>query len=193
MLSEMTARMPLSNFEEIVRLGEGRVIGSHVLEVWGPAIAAAERAEVLQLAAHADSAQANELERRFVEWYDWTLDLPGTYYLQVVSWLFKENRIARGCFHALGRIVDLASVDIPIFLIAARDDSLVSAAQLLATSRLVSTPPHAIETAIEPCGHLSLFIGRETLHRAWGRAARWLRHGSRRHASGSEDPMRRPS
>jgi poly(3-hydroxyalkanoate) synthetase len=154
-LSEMTAGMPLSSFAEIVRLGEGRVIGSRLLDVWGPALAAEERARVLQLAAGIESAQASELDRHFSEWYGWTLDLPGTYYLQVVSWLFKQNRIARGCFPALGRVVDLAAVDIPVFLIAARDD--------------------ALETITEPCGHLSLFIGRETLHRAWGRAARWLK------------------
>lgn len=173
-LSEMTSQTPLSNFVEIVRLGEGRVIGRRVLEAWAPALESQERAQVLQLAADTDGAQASELDRRFSEWYAWTLDLPGTYYLQVVSWLFKENRIARGCFPALGRTIDLAAVDIPIFLIAARDDTTVSAPQLLATSTLVSTPPPAIETVIEPCGHLSLFIGCETLGRAWGRAARWL-------------------
>jgi poly(3-hydroxyalkanoate) synthetase len=177
LLSETTAQMPLSNFAEIVRLGEGRVIGHRVLDLWGPALAAEERVRVLQLDGGSEGSHATELERRFAEWYGWTLDLPGTYYLQVVSWLFKENRIARGCFPALGRIIDLAAIEVPIFLIAARDDTLVSPPQLLATATLVSTPPHAIEAVTEPCGHLSLFVGRETLARAWGRAARWLRRG----------------
>ena len=175
MIADLTEKIPLSSFEEIVRLGGGRVIGSRVLELWGPALAAEESVQVLQLAADIGDAPARELGRRFGEWYAWTLDLPGTYYLQVVSWLFKENRIADGSFPALGRVIDLADIEIPIFLMAARDDTLVAAPQLLATARLVSTPPHAIETVIEPCGHLSLFVGRETLHRAWGKAARWLR------------------
>jgi poly(3-hydroxyalkanoate) synthetase len=175
MLADLTEKIPLSTFAEIVRLGEGRVIGSRVLELWGPALAAEESVQVLQLADDIGAAQARELERRFAEWYAWTLDLPGTYYLEVVSWLFKENRIAQGSFPALGRTVDLADIDIPVFLMAARDDTLVAVPQLLATASLVSTPPHAIETVVEPCGHLSLFVGRETLHRAWCKAARWLR------------------
>jgi poly(3-hydroxyalkanoate) synthetase len=174
MLSDCTEAIPLSTFAEMVRLGEGRVIGGRVLELWGPALAAEERVQVLQLADDLDAAQARELERRFAEWYAWTLDLPGAYYLQVVSWLFKENRIATGAFPALGRMVDLADIDIPVFLMAARDDTLVGVPQLLATAGLVSTPSQAIETIVEPCGHLSLFVGRQTLHRAWGKAARWL-------------------
>ncbi len=174
MLSDCSEKLPLSTFAEIVRLGQGRVIGSRVLELWGPALAAEESVQVLQCAADIDAGEARALERRFADWYAWTLDLPGTYYLQVVAWLFKENRIAQGSFPALGRTVDLADIDIPILLMAARDDTLVAVPQLLATATLVSTPPHAIETIVEPCGHLSLFVGRETLHRAWGKAARWL-------------------
>jgi poly(3-hydroxyalkanoate) synthetase len=183
-LSDMADRIPLSSFAEIVRLGGGRVIGSRVLELWGSALAAEESVQVLQLAPDIGEAEKRELEEHFREWYAWTLDLPGTYYLQVVAWLFKENRIAEGCFPALGRVVDLADVDIPVFLLAARDDTLVAVPQLLAVTRLVGTPPHAIETVIEPCSHLSLFAGRETLERAWGRAARWLaRNAVAAHAS----------
>lgn len=175
MLSDCADNISLSTFAEMVRLGEGRVIGSRVLELWGPALAAEEGVQVLQLADDVDDGEARALERRFAEWYGWTLDLPGTYYLQVVSWLFKENRIAQGLFPALGRTVDLADIDVPVFLMAARDDTLVAVPQLLATASLVSTPSQAIETIVEPCGHLSLFVGRQTLRRAWGRAARWLR------------------
>ncbi len=176
MLSDCTDNISLSTFAELVRLGEGRVIGSRVLELWGPALAAEESVQVLQVADDIDAVAARELERRFAEWYAWTLDLPGAYYLQVVSWLFKENRLAHGLFPALGRTIDLADIDIPVFLMAARDDTLVAVPQLLATARLVSTPSAAIETIVEPCGHLSLFVGRRTLRRAWGKAARWLQH-----------------
>jgi poly(3-hydroxyalkanoate) synthetase len=183
MLSDCTEQIPLSTFAEMVRLGDGRVIGNRVLELWGTALAAEESVRVLQCAPDMDAAEARELERRFADWYGWTLDLPGTYYLQVVAWLFKENRLARGAFPALGRTIDLGTVAVPICLIAARDDTLVSVPQLLAAATLVSTPPHAIETIVEPCGHLGLFVGRETLRRAWGRAARWLRRDLARTAA----------
>jgi len=174
-ISDLASNMPLSTFAEIVQLGAGRLIGSRVIEAWGAALAAEESLQVLQLPADLGAAESRALERRFRDWYDWTVDLPGTYYLQIVSWLYKENRIADGRFVALGRQADLADVDIPIFLLAARDDTLVAPAQLLATANLVGTPPHAIETLVEPCGHLSLFVGRRTLEHAWNRVATWLR------------------
>jgi poly(3-hydroxyalkanoate) synthetase len=34
--------------------------------------------------------------------------LPGSYYLQVVQQLFKENRLASGTFVALGQRIDLS-------------------------------------------------------------------------------------
>jgi poly(3-hydroxyalkanoate) synthetase len=175
MLSKLAQDTPMATFAELVRVGDGRMIGSHMLEMWGAALAAEESVQVLQLAADTGPTRLRELERRFAEWYAWTLDLPGTYYLQVVSWLFKQNRLAEGRFPALGRMIELKDIDVPVFLIAARDDTLVAPAQLLATAGLVSTPPHAIETVVEPCGHLGLFVGRETLARAWSRAAGWLR------------------
>ena len=48
-------------------------------------------------------SEATELEQCFRRWYVWTVDPPGTYYLQVVQRLFKENQIAEGRFVALGR------------------------------------------------------------------------------------------
>ena len=53
-----------------------------------------------------DHAHGNvRLHERFVRWHDETVDLPGTYYLQVVHWIYRENRIANGTFMALGRTV----------------------------------------------------------------------------------------
>jgi poly(3-hydroxyalkanoate) synthetase len=116
----------------------------------------------------------NDLLRHFASWYDATVDLPGTYYLQIVSWLFKENRLAEGRFVALGRRIDLSAICHPLFMLAARDDELVNADQLFATARHVGTPQRQIETAMAPCGHLALFLGAETLAHSWARIARWL-------------------
>jgi poly(3-hydroxyalkanoate) synthetase len=174
-LSAVAREAPLAAFEEIVRGGEGCVPGQQVLHLWAPALATDAPACVLQIPPQLGAMRRAALEERFRQWYDCTVDLPGTYYLQVATWLFKENRIAAGRFVALGRVVDLAEVKIPVFLVVARDDEIVSSAQLLATARLIGTPPQAVATVVDPCTHLSLFMGAETLDRAWGRVARWLR------------------
>jgi poly(3-hydroxyalkanoate) synthetase len=173
MPSQLAANFPLAAFNEVVRLGDGRVLGDRVLALW-PALDAEVAADVLQIAPDVSATRRHALERRFDEWYFSTVDLPGTYYLQVVAWLFRENRIVTGKFEVLGRTIDLASLRIPTFLLAARDDELVSANQLLATAGRIGTPRNNIEVAVEPCGHLSLFLGAATLSRTWPRIARWL-------------------
>lgn len=171
-LSRFVEGTPIEAFEELVREGDGLMIGSRVLDMWNAPLAAEQGHEVLQIAA--GSEYAGTLEERFRRWYFWTFDLPGVYYLQVVQRLFKENQIARGQFMALGRRIDLTRLRAPIFLLAARDDELVAQEQLFATAHLVGTPKAHVATMTEPCGHLSLFLGREVLARAWPQIADWL-------------------
>ena len=173
-LSRMARDAPVSAFETLVQLGKGRVLGKHVLESWGALLAGTDTQKTLQVPADIDAAHYRELDERFRAWNAAIVDLPGTYYLQVISRLYKENQIAGGHFVALGRRISLADVTVPIFLLVARDDELVAPEQLFATAHLVGTPKAFIEMATEPCGHLSLFVGRKTLGGAWRRIAQWL-------------------
>jgi len=173
-VSRQAADAPFTAFENLIKLGGGRVLGRHVLDLWAPALGADEVASVLQLAPDIAAGRLRALEQRFDSWYAMPLDLPGTFYLQIVQWLFRENRIAAGRFVALGRRIDLTDVRVPMFLLAARDDETVAPGQLFATARLVGTPPTAIEMVTEPCGHLSLFLGARTIDGAWQRIAHWL-------------------
>jgi poly(3-hydroxyalkanoate) synthetase len=171
--SRRVERVPLSVFEDFVRLGGGRVLGQRVLEQWSPTLAPEDAGRILQLEA-TDGNRRRELEERFMHWYGWTLDLPGVFFLQVTASVFKQNQIARNEFIALGRRVDLKQVRNPLFLLSARDDEIVAPAQLLATARLVGTPEDAIETETAPGTHLSLFLGGQTVARTWPKMAHWL-------------------
>ena len=173
MVSQSAARVPLLTFEHLVRLNGGRVRGQRALQFWESPLGANDARQLLQLPDD-DSAAVEELLARFADWYRLTVDLPGTYYLEVVSWLFKENRLAKGEFVALGRRIDLSSVQHPMFLLGARDDTLVALDQLFATATRVGTPKQHIITVTEPCGHLSLFLGADTIRRGWARIAAWL-------------------
>lgn len=172
-LSLAARTLPLGVFDEVARLGEGRVPGQRVIELWRPALGAADAVAALQLDPRRDEDRSALLER-FRTWFDWTVDLPGAYYHQTVLWLFKENRLAEGCFEALGRRIDLAAVSHPLFLLAAANDDLVAPEQLMAVRRRVGTAPADIESILLPGGHLSLFIGARALADGWARAARWL-------------------
>lgn len=172
-LSDLAAATPLAAFEELVGLGEGRMLGRDLLRSWGSRLYGPQDVEkVLQISAEA--ASDGPLRQRFSRWCASTVDLPGAYYLQVVRQIFKENRIARGEFVALGRRTDLTAVRVPLLLLAARADEIVNPRQVFAAAHLVGTPAAQIIKLEEACGHLSLFMGKKTLAQGWRRIARWL-------------------
>ncbi len=173
-LSRAASMFPLSVFQDLVRQGGGRLIGQRMLRFWAPEGVSEDAIRAILQCRAKPSAHTRELENRFRLWHDWTVDLPGRYYLQVVQWLFKENRIAQGRFVALGKTIDLSRLRLPLYLLAARDDEIVAPEQLLALSGYVGASPERIEQRIEPCGHLALFMGADTLRTAWLKIARWL-------------------
>lgn len=173
-VSRLAADLPMHVYEQVVQSGEGRVRGGQVLQAYGPSLGPDDAAQILQLASNVAEPERSALDARYRRWYRTTVDLPGVYYLQVIRWLFKENQIAAGRFVALGRTINLADVRAPLFLLAGRDDELVAAEQLLAAARLVGTASAGIAVAVEPCGHLSLFLGARTLNGVWRRIAHWL-------------------
>jgi poly(3-hydroxybutyrate) depolymerase len=178
-LSRLANRTPISVFAELLKVGEGRLLGQMMLDLWGPAPteAAAIRRELQIEAADSNAAlspEESELHERFRKWHDWTVDLPGIYYLEVVQWLYKENRLAQGTFFALGKRIDLAQVKLPLLLLAGRDDQIIAAPQVLAAASMVGTPPDDIKTLVAPATHLGLFMGRDTLAHFWPDIVAWL-------------------
>ena len=190
-LSRLTTQMPLAAFEQLVELGGGRILGDRVLGLWGPRTLDSESVrQLLQVPRRLGGPALRRLEAEFQKWHATTVDLPGTYYLEVVEWLYKQNRLAAGRLVALGHRIDLARVRVPLFLLAARDDNVVAPGQVFATEARVGTAASEIETAIAPCQHLGLFMGARTLRTIWPRIARWLngKPASPRRSSRSAGP-----
>jgi len=174
-LSSVADATPLAVFHELVRLGDGLVPGRRVLKLWAPdSVEAEDIRQLLQAEEAAGSSAAAQLETRFREWYAWTLDLPGGFFVETVDRLYKRNELAAGDFVALGRKIDLGAMRTPLYLLAARYDELVAPAQLLAAERLVGTAPADVHSATAPCRHLGLFVGKRILRDIWPGVVRWL-------------------
>jgi len=173
-LSKMVAAVPQPAFEQMVQQGDGLVSGEHMLKLWNIPFSQRDVETTLQRNLGDGSDEAQMLLDRFERWDRATLDLPGTYYLEVTDRVFRQNLIAEGRFVALGRRIDLAEVRVPVFLLAGADDIVVPRDQAFATAPLLGTRPAWLERACEPCGHLSLFMGRGALSHSWRRIARWL-------------------
>jgi poly(3-hydroxyalkanoate) synthetase len=170
-LSRLAHSAPASMAKQLVELGDGCVRGAHLLQLWRhPPLEAQAIHHLLQVPD--DTPRSSPLIARFREWYARPIDLPGTYYLEVVQWLYKHNRLATGRFAALGHPIDLSAVRCPIFLLAASDDEVVAPEQLLAARHLVGSKE--LRTEVAACTHLGLFMGATTLRQTWPEIARWL-------------------
>jgi len=174
-LSDLVGMTPLDTFEELVRIGDGIVPGRKVLKFWGmESVFAEDIRQALQTDVTPSSPDFTELEAAFRDWYAWTIDLPGAYFLEVVDKLFKHNQLALGTFVALGQRIDLATVKTPAFLLAADEDELVAPAQLFAAGRLLGTAAENIRSATAPCRHIGLFMGKDVLEQTWPAIVRWI-------------------
>jgi len=174
-LSAMAAATPLAMFQSLVDSGNGRVIGRNIAPLWGNEIVEPESIrETLQAPEPIDSPEFTRLETGFRAWNAWTIDVPGTYYLEVIEKLYKHNELAAGSFVALGQRIELSRLRLPIYLLAASADEVVAPEQLLAVERLVGTPPEHRRYEVAPCNHLGLFMGKQTLEEYWPRIVHWL-------------------
>jgi poly(3-hydroxybutyrate) depolymerase len=162
-------------FQSLVNHGDGRVIGRDIAKLWRNETDANAIHEALQTLEPIGSPEFARLEAVFKNWNSWTIDVPGTYYLEVIEKLYKRNELATGSFVALGQKIDLSRLRLPMYLLAGSADEVVAAEQLLAVERLVGTRPEYLRREVAPSNHLGLFMGRKTLEEYWPRIALWMR------------------
>ena len=68
------------------------VRGAHLLQVWKhPPLEPEAIHGLLQVSDDITTPRSLRLITLFSEWHARPIDLPGTYYLQVVQWLYKDN------------------------------------------------------------------------------------------------------
>ena len=170
--SSVAAATPLIMFENLVNSGEGRVIGRNIAKFWGNDTDAENIRESLQPVQPVGSPEFTRLEAIFKHWNSWTIDVPGTYYLEVVEKLYKANQLASGSFVALGQQIELSRLRLPMYLLAGSADEVVAPEQLLAVERLTGTRPEYLRHDVAPCNHLGLFMGKQTLEQYWPKIAR---------------------
>src|ERR1700737_1580941 len=174
-LSAIAEATPLILFQSLVNLGNGRVIGRNIAKFWGNDTDANGIRESLQTVQPVGSSEFTQLEATFKNWNSWTIDLPGTYYLEVIEKLYRRNELASGGLVALGQKIDLSRLRLPMYLLAGSADEVVAPEQLLAAERLVGTQPEHVRHEVALCNHLGLFMGKRTLEEYWPRIVGWMK------------------
>src|SRR3977135_441160 len=100
-LSAKAEATPLIIFQSLVNFGDGRVIGRNLAKFWGNDTDANGIRESLQTLLPIGSSEFTQLEAIFKNWNSCTIDLPGTYYLEVIEKLYRRNELASGRLVAL--------------------------------------------------------------------------------------------
>jgi len=176
-IKKMAHRLPVSFFEEMVVAGGGRMLGKFMLAGWKNMHPDEQYLEkYIDLYEHIEDRSYIKRTERFERWYENPIDLPGRWYLQAIRELFKENRLAKGTFVALGRAISLKDIKVPLYLLAGESDDITTKEQVFNTEELVGTPKQEIVKKLVPGGHIGLFMGSHTLKDVWPEIGAWIKH-----------------
>jgi poly(3-hydroxyalkanoate) synthetase len=195
-LSAHAAATPLPAFQELVQDGDGLVLGHDMLRRWSSTGGGPQVHDILMMPPDVEPEIERATSFRFADWFGTTLDLPGTYYLQVVQWLYQENRLVQDRMPALGKLARLGDVTAQVLLLAASDDEIVPARQIFAAAKCFSASPAPVLISA-PGPHLGLFLGQRTMTETWPVVADWLggdtaQSAKRARKVGPNDPPGRP-
>jgi polyhydroxyalkanoate depolymerase len=174
-ITRMVHESPMSFYEELVMLGGGLMLGKFMLQGWKNMHPKQHYIEDhIDLYEHIDDPAYLAKEETFARWYENPIDLPGRWYLQAISQIFKENRLAKGDFVGLGRRLNLRDIACPVYLLAGADDDITTPEQVLDAAKYLGTPKQKIVQKTVPGGHIGLFMGARTLKEEWPQIARWI-------------------
>ncbi|MDR2155733.1 MAG: alpha/beta fold hydrolase [Burkholderiaceae bacterium] len=174
-IKRMAQSSPTSFYEDLVSMGKGLMLGRFMLMGWKNMHPVEHYfTEHVDLYEHIDDPAYVRKEEAFASWYENPINLPGRWYMQAIVQLFKENRLAKGQFVALGRKLDLKAITCPAYLLAGESDDITTPEQVLNARKYLGTPAAHITSRTVPGGHIGLFMGARTLKNAWPEIAQWV-------------------
>jgi poly(3-hydroxyalkanoate) synthetase len=113
-IKEYADTLPFSFYEEMVASGGGLLQGTYMLEGFKNMHPDKQYVEkYVELYEHIDDPDYVERTENFECWYEYTVNLPGRWYLQAVRELFRENRFVKGMFTGLGKMLDPRAITCP--------------------------------------------------------------------------------
>jgi poly(3-hydroxybutyrate) depolymerase len=175
----MAHDLPMTDYEELVALGNGLMRGRFMLEAWKNMHPGEQYfTKYIDLYEHVEDPAYVKKQETFEAWYENPIDLPGRWYLQAVKELFKENRLANGTFVGLGRRLSLKDISCPVYLLAGDHDDITTKEQVLDAEKYLGTRRERIVKTIAPGGHIGLFMGAGTLKNYWPAIAKWITSNS---------------
>jgi poly(3-hydroxyalkanoate) synthetase len=152
-------------YEGLVAGGGGVLPGKYLLDGFIVIKPENEIEKQIDLLLHLDDPKHRERYRDFEDWFKFTQDLPGDFYLWIVRELFRDNKLISGSLSVGGERVDLGRIDVPLYLLAGATDHITPPPQVFEARRHMSSTEVVARTTSG--GHLGLFMGREALRDHW--------------------------
>lgn len=168
-------KLPLSFFEDLVYSGGGLLKGTYMLEGFKSMHPKRQYVDkYIELYEHSDDPDYIKRVEDFERWYEYTIDLPGRWYLQVIKDLFKENLFVKGKFVGLGKTLNPKDITCPLYLLAGESDDITPQEQLFNAGEYFGTPEKLIIKDVAKGGHIGLFMGLTPLTSNWLKIVAWL-------------------
>jgi polyhydroxyalkanoate depolymerase len=179
-IKDYVNKLPYSFYQEMVSAGGGLMRGSFMVEGFKSMHPKKQYMEkYVDLYEHIDDPDYVKRIENFERWYEYTIDLPGRWYLQVVKELFIENRFVKGKFVGLGKTLDPKEITCPLYLLAGNKDDITPQEQVFQAAHFFGTPKSKIKQEVAQGGHIGLFMGTKALAQEWPKIARWLMANSK--------------
>jgi poly(3-hydroxyalkanoate) synthetase len=166
-LRKLAPHGDLSFYETLVAADGGVLKGTHMLAGFIMIQPADEVARQLELLLKLNDDAHVARYRKFEDWFKYTQDIPGGFYLWIVRHLFRDNELVSGSLKIGEQHVSLASLRMPLHLLAGATDHITPPDQVFAIAALASTPPDQVYRDVTPGGHLGLFMGHQALREHW--------------------------
>ncbi len=174
-IKELAHTYPMSFYEELVTMGNGLLKGEFMLQGFKNMHMGKQYFDkYAELYRNIDDREYIRKFEKFESWYEYTIDLPGRFYLQVVQELFKENRLAKGEFVGLGKKLSLKDIKCPIYLLAGERDDITPPEQVFNAEKFVGTDKTKIKKDLADGGHIGLFMGHKPLEENWPNIVKWI-------------------
>jgi polyhydroxyalkanoate synthase len=116
-----------------------------------------------------------EFVNNFINVEKWLYDtppIPGNLYRQIINNCYRDNLLVKNKMKLNDKYIDLGNVNVPLLIIDAEKDDLVSTESAIAVSDYVSSKEKDfIKT---PGGHVALCIGDSAHDKLWPEVAKWI-------------------
>lgn len=119
-----------------------------------------------------DGSVKREAYQPMARWVGDNPPFPSRAFRQWVTWMYKENRLAKGTLRLRGARVDLGSIDLPLLVVTAGADHIAPRHTTLPLLDLVSSPD--VTHLDRPGGHIGLMAGSKARKEIWPDLAAWL-------------------